>query len=43
MSCNGKSDYECETEHLEFPLPDGPKKTIARENEHLENPTEKKD
>ena len=42
MSCNGKSDYECEVigNGTEFPYPDGPKKTVARENENLENPEE---
>ena len=42
MSCNGKSDYECEEigSQTEFPYPDGPKKTVARENKNLENPEE---
>ena len=45
MSCNGKGDYECEGigTSTEFPYPDGPKKTVARENENLENPEEMKE
>ena len=45
MTCNGKRDYECEVigNGTEFPYPDGPKKTVARENENLENPEEMKE